>query len=123
LKENSGHVSISKKASDKNFNGMITNTIDTIYHDKNLQNLLKIPSFSNAYLLRISNKCNKLVTECFPIKSNIDKDMYISANRYATGGTILLIYDWISSGLKESPNSIIQKIVEFAQNTLEVYLK
>ncbi len=114
---------ISSTASDKNFNGMITNTINTIYLDKNLQKLLKIPSFSNAYLLRISNKCNKLVTKSFPIKLNIDKDKYICANRYATGGTILLIYDWINSGLKESPTSIIQKIVEFAQNTLEVYLK
>ena len=56
-------------------------------------------------------------------KNNVDKEMYIYANRYATGGTIILIYDWISSGLKEHPLSIIKKIVDFSQNILDMYLK
>ena len=114
---------ISETAPNKDFDSMITKTINTIYNDNNLRTILTIPAFSNIYLSRLSKKCNDMVIRKFPVKNNVDKEMYIYANRYATGGTIILIYDWISSGLKEQPLSIIKKIVNFSQNILDMYLK
>lgn len=113
---------ISETAPDFNYQDMLFGVCDYIYRSKELSTLLLKNGFGFSYLQHITDASNKYILEIFK-QSNIclSFDELQTINRYATGGTTILIHDWVLSGMKETPKVISDKLIEINTFVLNHY--
>lgn len=114
---------ISDTAPDLNYREMLLMVCEYMHENKELSFLIfsQCPGFS--YLQRITDSSNARILEIFSKKANgINPQKLQWINRYATGGTTLLIQDWVLNGMKEAPEQMADKLNELNAFILNHYL-
>lgn len=103
---------ISQTAPVLNYREMLYRVCDYMYKTKKLYTLLFKNGFDSSYLQRITDASNNRILEIFKRNGNINLSFeeLQFVNRYATGGTTLIIQDWVLNGMKETPEQISNKL-------------
>lgn len=115
---------INKTAPHYNYKDMLLRICDYMYQTKELSVLFFINLSGFSYLQHITDASNEHILNIFQKnKVNLNFNELQTINRYATGGTTLLIQDWVLSGMKEPPEQIADKLNELNTFVLNHYFK
>ena len=114
---------LNKTAPCQDYNSMLHVICDYIYHNKELSTLLLSNKLGTNYLRSIIDKSNQNILSIFFEQTNIkrNKDVRL-VNRYATGGTLLILQDWCLNGFRESPSVITESLSSINTFLLDNYL-
>lgn len=114
---------IDKTAPNYNYKEMLLRICDYMYRTKELSQLLFANISGFSYLQHITDASNEHILSIFrKNKVTLNFDKLQTINRYATGGTTLLIQDWVLGDMKETPNEIADKLNELNTFVLDHYL-
>lgn len=115
---------INKTAPNYNYKDMLFRICDYMYQTKELSVLLFANFSGFSYLQHITDASNEHILNIFQ-KNNVNLNFaeLQTINRYATGGTTLLIQDWVLSGTNEPPERIADKLNEINTFVLNHYFK
>ena len=114
---------IDKTAPNYNYKEMLLRICVYMYEAKELSLLFFTDMPGLSYLQHITNASNEHILNIFRKNQiNLNFDKLKTINRYATGGTTLLIQDWVLSGMTESPEQIANKLNELNTFVLNHYL-
>lgn len=114
---------INETAPNYNYKEMLLRICDYMYRTKELSVLLFANLSGFSYLQHITDASNKHILNIFQKNNvNLNFEKLQTINRYATGGTTLLIQDWVLGGMKEPPEQIADKLDELNTFVLNHYL-
>lgn len=115
---------ITETAPHYNYKDMLLRICNYMYQTKDLTVLLFANLSGFSYMQHITDASNERILNIFQ-KNNITLSFneLQTINRYATGGTTLLIQDWVLGGMKETPEQIADKLNKINTFVLNHYFK
>lgn len=102
---------------------LLLHVCEYMYANKEFYTLVCSNGIGGNYLQQIANVSNQHILSIFKQSlPAVDADTLWFVNRFATGGTMLIIYDWCVSGMKQTPEEIIERLSEVDTFLLNSYL-
>ena len=102
---------------------LLLNVCKIMYANKEFYTLVCSNGISGSYLLHMADMSNQHIISIFKQSfPSMNTDTLWFVNRFATGGTLLIIYDWCISGMAQTPEEIVERLSEMDTFLLNNYL-
>lgn len=102
---------IEESAPTNDFKTLLLHVCEYMYANKEFYTLVCSNGISGSYLLYMANMSNQHILSIFKHSfPSMNTDTLRFINRFTTGGTLLIIYDWCISGMKQPPEEIVEKL-------------